>query len=600
MASDLITRLEEKKNQIGLVGTRLNFSRSVQGKGISEHITQDWKEIVIRIRRDLDLIPDEETRKYVQKCLTADPVETVAMDMLYHGCGHRELPTYTRMGCPYEVKNHDSILDGIAQALKEKKKSGLESYVANAFEDVLDNVNARVHTPHIGLILFWNTEGLESETKKYPAFYEAFVKINLAMMGSVADATLLKRFWTNDSKVQTAVRQFKDHLKQTLEVFSIVELYEDADFVKKLFNVSTWREMAYQFAVATADLLEDQPSMRLCFGLPADENPFDKEMKLPGTQEDLAEGRYKAGMGVSQHTDPLLQLDALYRKISRAIPVQTSEYTKASGIPLVFHGRRTPREDETITLQRVRGIGFDEEGELTLKVARHEIKHPAHYKFHPRKFPKLKVALIDTSGSMGYNANNEADSAGSPLNIGDISFIPWGDKSKYHFALKGLYGIDNFLERQGIANYVESEVITFSSATTSTGRGKLGNEQERRALLCKPAGRTVLNPTILESDESYFLVSISDGEVENWTGWHKRPNPNGSTPEEKGGITIRDAYRKAIENKEYCHIHIGTANQFTQDLEGWGVPVKYVRGDDDLSKLLLDVTATYYKRGTFA
>ncbi len=600
MATDFSTKLEEKKNKIGLVGTRLSFSRPAQGKGISEHITQDWKEIVIRIRRDLNLIPDEETKRYVHKSLAADPVETVAMDMLYHGCGHRELPTYTGMGCPHEVKNHDRILDGIAQALKEKRKSGLESYVANAFEDILDNVNARRHTSHIGQILFWNNEGLESETQKYPAFYEAFVKINLAMMGCVADATLLKRFWANDAQVQTAVRQFKDYLKRTLDVSSVVKLYEDKDLVEKLFDTSTWREMGYQFALATANLLEDQPSMRLCFGLPADGNPFDKEIKLPGTQEDIAEGRYKAGMGVSQHTDPLVQLDALYRKISRAIPVQTSEYTRASGIPLIFHGKRAPHEDETITLRRMKGIGFDDEGELALKVARHEIKHPAHYKVHPRQFPKLKVALIDASGSMGYNADNETDGAGKPLNVGNTSFIPWGDNSKYHFALKGLYGIDNFLERQGIANYVESEVIIFSSATTSTGRGTLRNEQERRALLRPPAGGTVLNPAALKSEESYFLVSISDGDVQNWTGWHKQPDPSASTWEEKAGITIRDAYRNAIKNKEYCHIHIGAANQFTQDLESWGVPVKYVRGDNDLSTLLLDVTATYYKRGIFA
>jgi len=173
MTQDLTTRLEHKKNQIGLVGTRLNFSRPEQGKGISEHITQDWTEIVIRIRRDLALAPDEETKRYLQKHTVADLIETVATDMLYHGCGHRELPTYSKMGCPLEVKYHDRILDGIAQALKEKGKSGLESYVANAFEDVLDNVNARRHTSHIGQILFWNNEGLESETEKYPAFYEA-------------------------------------------------------------------------------------------------------------------------------------------------------------------------------------------------------------------------------------------------------------------------------------------------------------------------------------------------------------------------------------------------------------------------------------------
>src|SRR3989344_2896892 len=133
------SQLERKKNEIGLVGTRLNFSQPTTGKGISEHITSDWKEVVIRIRKDLDLCPDEETRRYLEKKENADPLDAVATDLLYHGCGHRELPTSTGMGCPYTVQYHDQILDGISCALKEKGKQGLESYLANAFEDVLDN-----------------------------------------------------------------------------------------------------------------------------------------------------------------------------------------------------------------------------------------------------------------------------------------------------------------------------------------------------------------------------------------------------------------------------------------------------------------------------
>ncbi|MBI4980266.1 hypothetical protein HZC30_01760 [Candidatus Woesearchaeota archaeon] len=565
--------LERKKNEIGLVGTRLSFSRPKQGSSIEEHITPDWKEIVIRVREDINLCPDEETRDYLQRKGAEAPLETLATDLLYHGCGHRELPVYTGRGCPHTVKNHDQIKDGIAKALKEKGKSGLEAYVANAFEDVLDNVNVRKHTSHIGQILFWNQQGVECESGKYPAFYEAFVKINLNLMGSVADAGLLKRFYTNDKPVQNAVRQFKDYLKGKLGIRNLVKLYDKDDLVRKLFDRSVWKEMAYQFALATAELLEPQQQMPLCFGMPADGNPFDKEMKLPGTQEDLAEGRYKAGEGPSEHTDPLLQLDALYRKISRAIPVQTSEYTQASKIPIAYHGRRDPHEDETIRLRRIKGIGFNEQGELGIKLARHELHHPATYKIHPQKFPKLKIALVDTSGSMG-------EAADGSKNVGDVSFIPWGDRSKYHYALKGIYGIDNFLERQGISQYVESEVVTIAGSPERTSKGKLRNEQERRALLQKPSGGTTLNPALLRSDGKAFVVSISDGDIQNWA-------------------SVKEDYKKAIKNADYCHIHLGAANAFTQDLESWGIKVKFVSGDDDLSRLLLDVTSVYYKRGNF-
>jgi len=573
MAS-LKDRLELVKNRIGLVGTRLDFAQPLSGKGISEHIISDWREVVIRIRRDLDLCPDDETRRFLEKKANTTPLETLATDLLYHGCGHRELPTYTGMGCPYTVQYHDLILDGISRALKEKRKQGLEAYVANAFEDVLNNTNVRSHTPHVGQILFWNNEGLESETGVYPAFYEAFVKINLGLMGSAEDATLLKRFCTNDSKVQAAVQQFKTYLKRTLGTPSLVRLHEKDSLVKKLFTKEGWPEMAYQFALATADLLEQHPQLRLCFGMADDGNHFDKEMKIPAVREDLAEGRYKAGLPTSEHTDPLLQLDALYRKISRAIPVETADYTRASGISLVHYGRRDLREDEMIRPQRIKGVGVDDNGELTLRMARHQLQYPAQYKVHPQKFPKLKVALLDRSGSMGLSPDND-------MNVGDKTFIPWGDRSKYHFALKGIYGIDNFLERQGISEYVESEIVTFGSNTQTTGKGRLRREEERRALLRAPNDQsTTIDPAVLNNGEKTFLVSISDGEIQNWN-------------------SVKEAYKTAIAAADYCHIHIGSRNAFTQDLESWGVPVHYVRGDDDLSRLLLDVTSTYYKRGIF-
>ncbi|HLC56787.1 MAG TPA: hypothetical protein VJJ23_06120 [Candidatus Nanoarchaeia archaeon] len=576
-------KLERKKNKIGLVGTRLNFSHPKNGHGISEYITHDWKEIVIAVRENLDLAPDEETRRYLKKVNVQDPLETVATDLLYHGCGHRELPTNTRLGCPYIIKYHDLILDGIAKALKEKgkdgiiitgsdgSKQGLEGYVANAFEDVLDNVNARRNTRHAGQILFWNNEGLENN-KKFTDFYEAFVKINLNLFGNAEDNTLLKRFYSNNDKIQKAVKEFKDYLKGKLRAGNLTRLYQKDSLFEKLFNPEDWREMAYRFALVTADLLENKPNMRLCFGVPADrQGYFDKLIRLPGTQEDLAYGRYKSGIGPSEHTEPLLQLDSLYRKISRAIPVKTSEYVKASEIPVAYFGRRNLKEDEIIKPKRIKGIGFDDEGNLALKVSKHEIQHPATYKVNPRNFPNLKIALLDTSGSMANSPDNN-------YNVGDTRFIPWGDNSKYHYALKGLYGIDNFLEKQGISAYVKSEVISFGSKTLGTGKRQLRSEEERRALLKKPSGGTVINPKVLEDsvNENCFLVSVSDGDIADWD-------------------QIKDNYKKIAERTDYCHIHIGSKNQFTQDLESWGIKVNYVKGNEDLSRLMLDATSKYYK-----
>ena len=576
-------KLEKKKNQIGLVGTKLNFSQPSSGKGISEYITQDFKEIVIRIREDLNLIPNEKTKEYLDKISIKEPLEVVAEDMLYHGCGHRELPTETKLGCPYNLENHDLILDGIAKGLKEKGKNGiiltssngekqsLECYIANAFEDLLDNTNARRNTRHAGQILFWNNEGLENNSN-LGDFYEAFVKLNLNLWGNVQDFSLLKSFFKNSEKAQKAVKQFKNDLSNELNATNLVKLYEKEDLFRKLFDKSKWNKLAYKFTLALADLIDSNQDknemMRLCLGSEG-ESYFDKLLKIPSNQEDLAFGRYKKGLGKSEHTDPLLQLDSLYRKISKQIPVETSEYVKSQGIPISYFGKRNLEEDEDIQISRVRGIGFNDDGDLTLKVSQHEIRHPTSYKVHPRNFPKLRVALIDRSGSMKLSPDDDE-------NIGNNNFVPWGDNSKYHYALKGLYGIDNFLEKQGITAYTECETITFSNDTKTTGKIKFRDEKERRALLKMPSGGTVINPNLFGNGERSFLISISDGDIQNWD-------------------SIKDDYISRVKKMDYCHIHIGNENEFTKDLEKEGIKVKYVHGDEDLSRLMVNVASAYYR-----
>jgi len=169
------------------------------------------------------------------------------------------------------------------------------------------------------------------------------------------------------------------------------------------------------------------------------------------------------------------------------------------------------------------------------------------------------------------------DSPNNEDNIGDTKFIPWGDNSKYHYALKGLYGIDNFLEKQGISAYTESETIVFNDETKSTGKLRFRNDKERNALLRMPSGGTVLNPDLFQDSQKSFLISISDGDIQNWS-------------------EIKNKYISKVKNMDYCHIHIGNKNEFTQDLEKEGIPVKYVKGNEDLSRLMVNVASSYYRR----
>jgi len=562
--------LEKQKNRTGLVGVRLDVSE-VPGNSLSAHITTDWKYISIKYGAELDLIPDDKTKKYAKNRGIENPALKVGQDILDHEMGHREKPAGTRLGCPYTVEMHDTIKESINKALSQKGKPGLEDYVTNAFEDLLDNINCRKGTDFSGQTLFWNNQGLvNSENGKYSKFYEAFIKINLMLGGAVQEYGLLERFYTNDAKISGAVKSFLNDMKSRLGAEYLTKFHEKPEF-KELFNYNLeereelWAALAYSFADNLADLIDKMPKEEM-FGS-GGENPFDKEMKLPKNKQEIAYKRYKEGKGAATHRDFHEQLYDLYKKISKDIRIETSSYTDSQGMPLIDYGRRFIKEDERKF--KYKGVGFDNDGELNIKTSKHQILFPVSYKVHPRNFPKFKLELMDRSGSMAQSPNGDS-------NIGSTAFIPWGDNSKYHYALKGYFGIDNFFERQGIIGYIESAAIGFSGES-----GVRGNSKDvAKSLLSAPSGGTSLDIDGLEKElqQDSLVLSISDGE-----------------------LSISDDEKARFEDKikqkgvNYAHIQIGNNSAFSEYLTSIGVPVFPVKGDNDLAKTMITFVSGCYR-----
>ncbi|MFQ5621686.1 MAG: hypothetical protein ACE5FT_07670, partial [Candidatus Nanoarchaeia archaeon] len=562
--------LETRKNQIGLVGTRLDISE-VPGNTLSAHITTDWKTIAINYGVDLDLVPDSMTASFVEKRSVEDPELKVGLDLVEHESGHRENPTGTKLGCPYSVEMHDAIKESVHKALTEKGKAGLEAYVTNAFEDVLNNVNCRRHTDFSGQTLFWNNQGLITDQEKFTPFYEAFVRINLVLGGSVPDNSLLKRFYTHSDEVRGSIKNFLGDIKYRLSVDHVVKLHEKSAF-DTLFTPDLaqreglWTALAYSFARNTADLLDQPPTEVMFGGSGPSENPFDKEMRVPKQKQEIAFKRYKEGKGPASHRDSQEQLYDLYKRISKEVKVETSSYSESQSMPLVHFGKQFIGENEQKF--RFRGVGFQQDGSLGIKTSKHEIKYPVSYKVHPRNFPRFKLALMDRSGSMEQSPNDEG--------VGDTSFIPWGDNSYYHFALKGYFGIENFLERQGISHYVQSCVLGFSGENAVRGEAK----EVAKSLLTKPSGGTSLDIDGLERELSgnALVLSISDGDMTL-------------------GSDVEERFERKIQQSgtNYAHIQIGEESKFSTYLRGIGVPVFTVKGDDDLARTMISFVSGYYK-----
>ena len=574
--------LEQRKNQIGLVGTSLEITDDLPGNTFLAYIQNDWKKIRMDFQKDLNLIPDKKTKNFAEKSGIQDAESRIGEDILQHECGHRENRARTTLGCPYDVQTHDAIKSEIARALKEKSKESQTDYVTNAFEDILDNINCRNYTDFSGQTLFWNNQGLvRSQNQKYNPFYEAFVRMNLFLGKEAKSHNLLSRFFSGDEKVMPAVKGFLEDLCRETGETSPIRFNEKLGF-KKLFvsNLNKrrqlWERLAYSFALKTADLLDNTPNEKM-FGSGNGEsssngndkedsgNPFDREMQDPQVQEKLAIDRYKSGKGPSYHADLQEQLYSLYKAISREIKIETSSFSSDQSMPLVHFGKRFVNENDRKI--KFKGVGFNPDGKLEIKTTRNHMDFPATYKKHPTKFPNLKIALMDRSGSMAQSPYGTDE-------IGDTSFIPWGNKSKYHFALKGYFGIDNYLEGQGIAPFMDCSVVGLSGERTIKGKSK----EVAKRLLHKPKGtHTSLDASQLENElsESALVISISDGEI--------------SMPQDTSSLDEK------LKRSDYVHIQIGSSTDYSVYVQGLGKPVIFVKGDEDLSNAMVSFISKYYQ-----
>ncbi|PIN95143.1 hypothetical protein COU53_00850 [Candidatus Pacearchaeota archaeon CG10_big_fil_rev_8_21_14_0_10_30_48] len=581
-----ITKLRQKlsgiKNQIGLVGGSINI-QEIEGQkhNVNAHISPWTWNVEVNLRKGFNPLSTLRQRAYAKlKGINEDDgLEVLVTDVSLHEFAHWSLPHSSKKGCPYDLYNHDKILEEIKTALPEGKKNHAE-YVANAFEDMIINPRVREYQGSAsGQILFWDNEGhslKQQGENSFTPFYEAFVKLNLHLFGDSLDKSLLKKHYSNDEKVDNAVRK-------TIEELS---LPEDIQNTNQLFVKSQWPQMAQIFAKNLADLLEKTPRERLSAysnpesGTPNQDSPqsgngVSERMNTGKGKEEISLGRYESKEKQSSNIESFEQLNSLYRTLARSIPIEIENFSREQSLeihPLNYRAFDSESDD-------ARKI---KPSKLVITSKGVEFAYPRDYliieaksKTQRKSFPNFKMLILDNSGSMKLSPENDN-------NFGSTSFIPWGDNSKYHYALLGFYGIENFLQQQGIAQYINHGVSLFSSST----RQKEGNYSEidevRRYVLNPDWGGTTLDASqlkkSLEGRES-FILSISDGEISNW---------NSEKSEIKSLLEL--------ETNHFAHLQIGEKTRFTKDLESWNLPVYYVSSGDDLSKLMVDITNKTYKK----
>lgn len=577
----LVQELITTKNRIGLVSGSLTVNEYDDlEENVAARIDPKGWNIEISVKKGFDPITDRRQKAYAKKKKITDGKRTLLEDLLHHELAHWELPFGSGYGCPFDTYHHDIILSAVKDALPHDKQEHA-SYVANAFEDMM--INPRVKefkSDFSGQVLFWDDQGIQTKAKGqkgYTPFYEAFVKLNLHLFGNKADTALLKRHYTHAKAIDEAVEQ----------VIKELNLPEGIQDTSPLFMKEQWKIRAEQFARAIAPLLETRPTEKLSAfsqkseGSPSPQQPagngIEQKMYTKDGREQVAYGRYAKDQEISPNLQSHDQLDALYQKLARAIPVRVEALTREQGLsiaPLTFK----PFDEDTDDMRKIKPtkIYMTEEG-IVPAVQHLPLVIAAKSKIQRHSFPDFKMVMIDNSGSMEHAPG--CSGCNGTCN-GSSTFIPWGDQSKYHYALLGMYGIEQFLQQQGIAQYIHHGLSLFSSETRYQESTFTDLQKLRRMALSPEFGSTHIGIETLTAalqGKNAFVLSISDGEIENWSG-------------------VREQFGSLARQNYFAHIQVGSSNTFTSDLEKWHVPVLYVASGDQLSHLMVDITKEAYKK----
>jgi len=567
-------KLSQKKNEVGLVGGTIKIDEyDEQEQNVDAHINpNDWS-VEINLRKGFEPVRDKRQKAFARVKKIEDGLETLVTHVALHEFAHWSLPFGSDRGCPTDLYNSDKITEAVKIGLPKDKRSQA-GYVANAFMDTI--INPRVYEwnhDFSGQVLFWDNEGLscnEKGQKGFTPFYEAFVKLNMYLWGDNVDKALLKRHYVSSPKVDKAVKKVIDEL-------SLTEKIKDTSH---LFDKRRWSSMATAFARNLAELLEQLPTERLSAysgsgegQRPQSGNGIEQKIGTREGKEEVAHRRYASGDKQSPNFTSYEQLDALYRSLARNIPVKVESITREQALqiaPLTYR----PFDAETDDLTRIKAskIMMGPEN-LTFAYPQHPLVISTRSKIQRRGFPNFKLVMLDNSSSM-------KDAPDGSRNVGSTNFIPWGDRSKYHFALLGFYGIENFLQQQGIAQYINHGVSLFSSETRYKEGDFMQLDEVRRHALNPDWGNTNIDATSLRKSlggRESFVLSLSDGEIANWDN-------------------EKEVIKPLLEANHYAHIQIGDSTDFTADLERWGRPVFYVHKGEDLSKLMIEATNETYRR----
>ncbi len=501
---------------------------------------------------------------FARKKNVAQPLETCVKHIMKHECGH--VHNNQRPACPETIEDYEeSFYESVAAVLAKKNKLHALDSICNLAMDYIDNT-LLAEGPHSGLSLFYKDV---AATIGWQSAFEAYMRMQLRTWGDSHDKKLLTKHYSNKKDIIKATQAFLNAMKNSARVAP-----QSGEMREYLADKVNWKTVATEFAKAIEPLIPEQSpfTIPMCaFG-----KMMQEQMSDPTLREQFARKKYDAG-GSRPHWMPKEEaLDAVYSSLAREIQVKVDAPRKAKSLPIVpYQHQPFNPEQHSVSQINFRKPMIVPEQEtpfgieaLTFGVPEHYVEKPLLVKRGITSFPEFKCAYIDCSSSMKEGIPDPNDS-------GSARFIPWGDKSKYHYLCKSWYGIIEYLARQQILPNVNIALGAFSK----TSRVRHGLEEAKKLLFNPQFGVTQMNSAALDelmSGSKSVFFTVSDGEVQNWDDVKK------------------DFINRAKEHY-FFHIQIGPATKMTQDLKRAGLPVYSVRTGDELERMAIDLTRNAYQ-----
>ena len=573
-------------------------------KSIAAHIEHaDQRAIKIQIPSDWNPVQYAAIAHFARKLQLDDPRTKIAQDIAFHEVGHRKLKhDVSGLGCPEDLHGKEIAVEAVSKAMLEAGRFSQPGalYLENCIADIVNLVNCSHYTKLNGHSIYF-AEQAEVNGRKYSPVFEAFVKLNMALSGTPRQRRMLQQYYTNEKRIDDAVAAcFRD-----------LSLTENKSANRDiLFTKAQWPTIFYTFGKHLAPLLDHDAREVLPhigaqgYKVPAQfekeirfspediDDPFLRQVLDPDNLKKVLQRRNRNNEGLPSFVENWRALDYFYQGLASEIMIKADTPKKGERLPIApIQARAFDPDTDQLEHILFGRILFDAQGDVCFAVPRHYVEHTAKYKQSIMGYPELNIAVLDNSVSMEFPANSNG--------AGNTTIVPWGDNSRYHYAVLAYYGVEKALHRLGVGTRTRYNLITFSSRTMATGERTYEDKAEIKKRILQPlfGASTTIDVDVLAKsarEPGSMYMTISDGEIQNWNEWYTEPVMKDGKEVQKG-VTVKERFKHIIADKFYVHFQIGGKTAMSQDLESWGCAVVTLGDASQLPTRAIDITKRFYQ-----